>query len=873
MPVTIKTGVLNYKDSYDQYVAVDVVSDNTTASRVAAINSAADTKLSAIEQTGASTISQVETAVADSQAAVAGIDAQRNTMIAAIASVAGQGTDTTLSQSGVAADAKAVGDLKSALNVLKETVKDEVTLKLSSAGVVYQAFEVKAGTEYLIVNKGGTVGINLRTVNATGSNIEIINTSFPATGIIVWTPQNDAPRMAVQYASGGDIYVSRLGAINQNVSNILFSLAPEYSPSNTYSVGNVVQYCGMMKVCKTTISTAEPFNSSKWNNFTISGQFATVRNQIEENNSNISGAFSELVPQSIITGEKTISFSDWEEGSIDYSGNDTTSTTALRSRYYHQIAGDSLVVSITAGYSHVCNIYWYSYINGSYTYVSKSDTFAGSYTVVLNPSYYYRFVLTKTNAESTADINTAYFAFKMVSASPLISQFVTVANGVKTQSNSVQNVMDLSKQIVPLSAVSGEHVIAFDDWEAGTISASGKESDSTKTLRSKYYHAFVGDTLTLSITVGHSHTANIIWYSFANGVYTYVGQSMSFASSYSLDINKSYYYRFVVTATNATSTDDINLSYYTFAIKSTDSIAERYANEDILSPDYELIDLPSGVGTWQSIEHVEDEVWLCNESSTVGGTINGKIYRVSEDFSSYIGELKHNIGHLNGVSYDSGNKRFLTGSGSNNASETPKIWIYENADEWLEVSAGGSISFDNLEKTEIDLSSMETDYGELTYITPCWGERNANGNRSIYINAGLNTKWFRIIPRMGITEGEYGTYTASESGKYNGSFDVVEYYTYDNHQINETIDSYVCQGMTLYKGTIIEAMSHSCILAGRYTKNLAGVMKRDIIRMQYVDDSGAAVANTQNEGIMVMNGCIYSGLSNATTPKLAKWQI
>ena len=98
MPVTIKTGVLNYKDSYDQYVGVDVVSDNTTASRVAAINSAADTKLSAIEQTGVDTVNQVETAVADSQAAVAGIDAQRNTMIAAIASVAGQGTDTTLFQ-------------------------------------------------------------------------------------------------------------------------------------------------------------------------------------------------------------------------------------------------------------------------------------------------------------------------------------------------------------------------------------------------------------------------------------------------------------------------------------------------------------------------------------------------------------------------------------------------------------------------------------------------------------------------------------------------------------------------------------------------------------------------------------------------------
>lgn len=140
MPVTIKTGVLNYKDSYDQYVGVDVVADNTTASRVAAINSTANTKLTAIEQTGADTINQVETAVADSQAAVAGIDAQRNTMIAAIASVAGQGTDTTLSQSGVAADAKAVGDLKSAIDADESQIFEEIGATWESGG-----FNVETG--------------------------------------------------------------------------------------------------------------------------------------------------------------------------------------------------------------------------------------------------------------------------------------------------------------------------------------------------------------------------------------------------------------------------------------------------------------------------------------------------------------------------------------------------------------------------------------------------------------------------------------------------------------------------------------------------------------------------------------------------------
>ena len=168
---------------------------------------------------------------------------------------------------------------------------------------------------------------------------------------------------------------------------------------------------------------------------------------------------------------------------------------------------------------------------------------------------------------------------------------------------------------------------------------------------------------------------------------------------------------------------------------------------------------------------------------------------------------------------------------------------------------------------------MVAEYGALQYISACWGERNASGNRCIYINASINTKWLKIIPQTGTTQGNYGTYTAAASGKYNGTFNLAEYYTYENHPLNETIDSYVCQDMELYNGGIIEAMSHSCILAGLYKKNLSGEMKRTLIRMPYVTDDGTAPSNTQNEGIMVMDGYVYSGISNATTPRLAKWKI
>ena len=61
-------------------------------------------------------LDEIPIILANAQAAIDGIEAQKNTMIASIASVAGQGTDTTLTQSGVAADAKATGDQVRNLN-------------------------------------------------------------------------------------------------------------------------------------------------------------------------------------------------------------------------------------------------------------------------------------------------------------------------------------------------------------------------------------------------------------------------------------------------------------------------------------------------------------------------------------------------------------------------------------------------------------------------------------------------------------------------------------------------------------------------------------------------------------------------------------
>lgn len=100
MSVIIKTSEMQYKDSNGVYHGVNAVAEKKIADQVAEIDAA----LTAQE-------TRIATDISTMQSAADRIESQRQTMIASIASVAGQGTDTTLTQSGVAADAAACGSI------------------------------------------------------------------------------------------------------------------------------------------------------------------------------------------------------------------------------------------------------------------------------------------------------------------------------------------------------------------------------------------------------------------------------------------------------------------------------------------------------------------------------------------------------------------------------------------------------------------------------------------------------------------------------------------------------------------------------------------------------------------------------------------
>lgn len=128
MPLTLRTTELQYKDSHNVYHGINAVAEKPTADVIADLDAAIEERQDTVEGILDAQETRGTQITSAAQSAVDGIEGQKNTMIASIASVAGMGTDTTLTQSGVAADAKVAGDkiseIKSALSSTEDIISE-----------------------------------------------------------------------------------------------------------------------------------------------------------------------------------------------------------------------------------------------------------------------------------------------------------------------------------------------------------------------------------------------------------------------------------------------------------------------------------------------------------------------------------------------------------------------------------------------------------------------------------------------------------------------------------------------------------------------------------------------------------------------------
>lgn len=124
MPYTLKTNQISVKDPVTgEYQGVDILTEQTEQGLIAELQAEGTTQVNRITQAAADVQAAVDQAeidaaeiISDTQTAVNALEAQKNTIAQTVASMAELGTDTTLTTTGMAADAKTTGDQLSDLN-------------------------------------------------------------------------------------------------------------------------------------------------------------------------------------------------------------------------------------------------------------------------------------------------------------------------------------------------------------------------------------------------------------------------------------------------------------------------------------------------------------------------------------------------------------------------------------------------------------------------------------------------------------------------------------------------------------------------------------------------------------------------------------
>lgn len=134
------------------------------------------------------------------------------------------------------------------------------------------------------------------------------------------------------------------------------SMAPTYSASSTYAVGDYVMYDELLYKCTTAIETAEAWTAAHWTQVPLGNDVRDLKSAI---------------------GELWMSDFACSIGSISESGSDITSTTRIRTDDYIYV-NKGAVIKATAGSVFICVVIY----DDSKNFVSSSGF------IVLNPSAY-----------------------------------------------------------------------------------------------------------------------------------------------------------------------------------------------------------------------------------------------------------------------------------------------------------------------------------------------------------------------------------------------------------------------------------------------------------------------------------------------------
>ena len=526
---------------------------------------------------------------------------------------------------------------------------------------------------------------------------------------------------------------------------------------------------------------------------------------------------------------------DFEQGAINVFGVEADNETRIKSRYIY----------VGGNYTE-CNITGSNFKYAVYLYDKDKNYIGCLYwwqTYKFMDAYYIRVIVGYTNDSviSMADI-------------PLIT-ITSGASVLEPKEDVVESDVDFLKY-ENYNHNGGTLNFTADDFETGGIATSGiNDGVSNTRARSKHYI----DVYDCDADVYLNNTSYSMYVFVYDESKTLLTTSGAWVNNYKATGGR--YVRIAIRKGNGSasfSPADINWTDCYIKLYPTGSIA---ISSGIIYPYMEVFkSIPSTEinEEFQSFCKVGNEFWIASGGSgdDAGSTIDGYIYRYNSEWS-YIGRMRQTVAHWNSMSYDPATDRLITGQ---MGSTSNKIYVFGNVSQWSTTHASTAITSSDIERTII-ISQVSN------RPNPVWAERNALGHRDIIISGNLNSVFLKIRLGYGTNQLSNGTYTASSDGVPNGTYDVLWNIPFtppaEIYAIAAKIPQYptaVCQGIDYYKGRIysMSTVTPSTIL--ELTPN-GNMMDYRIIHQLWSDDSGNAMSNCANEGIMCLDGKVYVGVS------------
>lgn len=479
----------------------------------------------------------------------------------------------------------------------------------------------------------------------------------------------------------------------------------------------------------------------------------------------------------------------------------------------------------------------------------------------------------------------------------LIAPPTSFAQTAKGNINSAQDAKLFETYIDENSIVNGLQ------WELGSINGEdGTDYNNNYAIRSVGYISLADYAVSTSDFVEISAFCST-FFSMGVRLYSYDGSAYTLKESHAVSKNsvviaeKSLYARFVLTTGRAVSLTNLYSIYgdsnaiickpyaakaFSDAISFVESL--QY-NPKLIVPDCDFVSIPNdvvGADHWQALVKVGNEIWLSQNSSAVGGTINGVMDRISASDFSYIGKFNHNLGHLNAMDYDETNDWLITGWASDNTNDAKKLYLFKNVLAWTSLQSGSNLNYSNVSKCVIDMTSyLATLSGDVLLGNPCWANKTSEGHHFVLCMVGItDKKIIKMSLGYGTNQKTWGTYTAASAGEPNGTFDVLWVKNLTMPVIDGAtgVRTMVNQDMKYYKGGVLCAISAVPVTALHiFEGNQSDKLQCDIIRSPWVNDDNTPQTG-YNQGVLILDDNIYIGIApetaGSTNPnKFAKFKI